>query len=94
MKLADAEKHMFHDESGLNCIGPEAFLHMLAQFGASMQYASKEWVINHYKWIVWKLACYERCYPAKAAGKFLTVYNVLEELKYREFWKGMLHLLQ
>uniref|UniRef100_A0A2N9G9N3 Tower domain-containing protein n=1 Tax=Fagus sylvatica TaxID=28930 RepID=A0A2N9G9N3_FAGSY len=83
MKLADAEKHMFHDESGLNCIGPEAFLHMLAQFGASMQYASKEWVINHYKWIVWKLACYERCYPAKAAGKFLTMSNVLEELKYR-----------
>ncbi|KAH9736754.1 protein BREAST CANCER SUSCEPTIBILITY 2 [Citrus sinensis] len=41
------------------------------------------WVSNHYKWIVWKLACYERCYLAKSAGKFLTVFNVLEELKYR-----------
>ncbi|XP_059463227.1 protein BREAST CANCER SUSCEPTIBILITY 2 homolog B isoform X2 [Corylus avellana] len=79
----NAEKYMFHDESGLNCIGPEAFFHILAQSGASMQYASKEWVINHYKWIVWKLACYERSYPTKAAGKFLTVSNVLEELKYR-----------
>lgn len=41
------------------------------------------WVTNHYKWIVWKLACYERYYPASSAGKFLTVTNVLEELKYR-----------
>lgn len=41
------------------------------------------WVTNHYKWIVWKLACYERYYPASSAGNFLTVSNVLEELKYR-----------
>jgi len=41
------------------------------------------WVLNHYKWIVWKLACYERYYPTRCAGKFLTVSNVLEELKYR-----------
>ncbi|KAH7514694.1 hypothetical protein FEM48_Zijuj11G0117000 [Ziziphus jujuba var. spinosa] len=40
------------------------------------------WVMNHYKWIIWKLACYERCYPTKCAGKFLTISNVLEELKY------------
>jgi len=42
MKSIDAEKYMFHDVSGLNGIGPEAFLHMLAQSGASLQYASKE----------------------------------------------------
>lgn len=41
------------------------------------------WVANHYKWIVWKLASYERCYPAKFSGKLLTISNVLEELKYR-----------
>lgn len=41
------------------------------------------WVPNHYKWIVWKLACYERQNPVKSNGKFLTVSNVLEELKYR-----------
>ncbi|KAM1181415.1 hypothetical protein FF1_000013 [Malus domestica] len=79
----NAEKYTFLDESGLNCIGAEAFVHMLACYGASMQYTSREWVTNHYKWVVWKLACYERYYPAKSFGKFLTVSNVLEELKYR-----------
>ncbi|KAK9196195.1 hypothetical protein WN943_004323 [Citrus x changshan-huyou] len=83
MKSHNADKYMFHDASGLNCIGAEALFNMLAQSGASTQYASKLWVSNHYKWIVWKLACYERCYLAKSAGKFLTVFNVLEELKYR-----------
>lgn len=39
--------------------------------------------MNHYKWIVWKLACYERCYPSKSLGKLCTIFNVLEELKYR-----------
>ncbi|GAB4834031.1 hypothetical protein Ancab_032285 [Ancistrocladus abbreviatus] len=42
-----------------------------------------EWVANHYKWIVWKLACYERCYSTKFPGRILTVSNVIEELKYR-----------
>ncbi|KAM5558573.1 protein BREAST CANCER SUSCEPTIBILITY 2 [Rosa sericea] len=79
----NAENYMFPDESGLNYVGAEAFVHMLASSGASTQNTSREWVINHYKWIVWKLACYERCYPAKALGKFLTLPNVLEELKYR-----------
>lgn len=41
------------------------------------------WVSNHYKWIVWKLACLERGYHTEASGKYLTVSNVLEELKYR-----------
>ncbi|TXG58894.1 hypothetical protein EZV62_016723 [Acer yangbiense] len=83
MKSHNANKYMFRDESGLNCIGTEAFFLMLTQSGASSQFASKEWVSNHYKWIVWKLACYERCYSTKSARKFLTVDNVLEELKYR-----------
>ncbi|BBH02574.1 Protein BREAST CANCER SUSCEPTIBILITY 2 homolog A [Prunus dulcis] len=80
---SNAEKYMFLDESGLNCIGAEAFVHMLACSGALMQYTSREWVTNHYKWVVWKLACYERCHLAKSFGNFLTVSNVLEELKYR-----------
>ncbi|KAJ8426853.1 hypothetical protein Cgig2_006528 [Carnegiea gigantea] len=94
----NSEKYMFYD--GSQWIGVEAFYHMLAQSGASMQHASKEyydsnlpissvaklrwmWVANHYKWIVWKLASYERCYSAKLMKKFLTISNVLEELKYR-----------
>ncbi|XP_016487860.2 protein BREAST CANCER SUSCEPTIBILITY 2 homolog B [Nicotiana tabacum] len=78
-----AETHVFNDKSCSGCIGVKSFWEMLSQSGASMQYVSKEWVTNHYKWIVWKLASYERCYSTKFSGKLLTICNVLEELKYR-----------
>ncbi|XP_076922677.1 protein BREAST CANCER SUSCEPTIBILITY 2 homolog B-like isoform X1 [Bidens hawaiensis] len=77
----NAGEHMFEDESGIKCIGLDSLFHMLAQSGCSI--LSKEWVANHYRGIVWKLACYERSYPAKFSGKLLTISNVLEELKYR-----------
>ncbi|OVA07838.1 BRCA2 repeat [Macleaya cordata] len=83
MNADHAEMYMFRDASGLDGIGAEAFHHMLIQSGASMLNTSREWVANHYKWIVWKLACYERGYPEKGTWKYLTVPNVLEELKYR-----------
>ncbi|KAM0918866.1 hypothetical protein ACQ4PT_008593 [Festuca glaucescens] len=82
VKLMDAkgaEKYKFHDTD----TGAEEFQKMLLACGASLTYATKEWVNNHHKWIVWKLASLERCYPTKAAGKFLTVANVFDELKYR-----------
>ncbi|KAK7344501.1 hypothetical protein VNO77_14169 [Canavalia gladiata] len=79
----NADKYVFHEGSGNNGMGAEAFAHLLADHGASLNFATEKWVKNHYKWIVWKLACYERYYPAKSAGKFLTIANVLEELKYR-----------
>ncbi|XP_030537321.1 protein BREAST CANCER SUSCEPTIBILITY 2 homolog B-like isoform X2 [Rhodamnia argentea] len=82
IKPDNAHKFVFANESGLNCIGAEAFLHLLVQSGASTQHISKAWVTNHYRWIIWKLASYERYYPA-TTGKFLTITNVLEELKYR-----------
>ncbi|XP_010037674.2 protein BREAST CANCER SUSCEPTIBILITY 2 homolog B isoform X2 [Eucalyptus grandis] len=82
IKPDNAHKFVFTNESGLNGIGAEAFLHMLVQSGASTQHISKGWVTNHYRWIIWKLASYERYYPA-TTGKFLTTTNVLEELKYR-----------
>lgn len=40
---------------------------------------------NHYKWIVWKLASYERGSPKQAAGKFLNVQRVYSELRHRYF---------
>nr|CAD1839858.1 unnamed protein product [Ananas comosus var. bracteatus] len=79
----NAAKFEFHGASSCAGIGSEAFQHMLLQSGGSLSSATKEWVANHYKYIVWKLACLERCYPAVAGGKYLTVSNVLEELKYR-----------
>ncbi|KAK1661883.1 hypothetical protein QYE76_050042 [Lolium multiflorum] len=79
MDAKGAEKYKFHDTD----TGAEEFQKMLLACGASLTYATKEWVNNHHKWIVWKLASLERCYPTKAAGKFLTVANVFDELKYR-----------
>ncbi|XP_010451954.1 PREDICTED: protein BREAST CANCER SUSCEPTIBILITY 2 homolog B isoform X1 [Camelina sativa] len=83
IKSSNADKYVFRDESSSNMVGAETFLQMLAESGASLQHASRKWVTNHYRWIVWKLACYEIYYPAKCRGNFLTVTNVLEELKYR-----------
>ncbi|RAL49003.1 hypothetical protein DM860_001323 [Cuscuta australis] len=83
MNPETAETYVFHDELGLADVGVDSFFLMLSQFGASQQYLSKAWVANHYKWVVWKLASYERCYPAKFSRKLLTASNVLEELKYR-----------
>ncbi|KAG7017205.1 Protein BREAST CANCER SUSCEPTIBILITY 2-like B, partial [Cucurbita argyrosperma subsp. argyrosperma] len=83
MNAENAEKYKVPDNTGTNCIGVEAFRHMLVESGASLQHSSELWVKNHYKWIVWKLACYERQCPVKSNGIFLTVSNVLEELKYR-----------
>ncbi|XP_077284063.1 BRCA2, DNA repair associated [Arctopsyche grandis] len=42
------------------------------------------WVSNHVKWILWKLASYERMYPTLARSEpILSVSNVLKQLKYR-----------
>jgi breast cancer 2 susceptibility protein len=83
IKSSNADKYVFCDESSSNKVGAETFLQMLAESGASLQHASRKWVTNHYRWIVWKLACYDIYYPAKCRGNFLTITNVLEELKYR-----------
>ncbi|KFK24669.1 hypothetical protein AALP_AA8G009600 [Arabis alpina] len=83
IKSSNADKYVFRDESSSNVVGADTFLQMLAEAGASVQHASRKWVTNHYRWIVWKLASYERYYPAKCRGNFLTITNILEELKYR-----------
>ncbi|ENN81753.1 hypothetical protein D910_06659, partial [Dendroctonus ponderosae] len=40
------------------------------------------WIRNHYKWIIWKLASYERMFPHIFDG-CLSVENVMQQLKYR-----------
>lgn len=77
------------------CFSKVLFLHVLVSpFGYLIHfYSSIRWVTNHYKWIVWKLASYERCYWKKYVGKFLTVSNVLEELKYRYVAYCFVHIL-
>lgn len=85
MTADSAQHYSFHVNCGSgydNCTARN-FWKMLLESGADPWNATIEWVENHYKWIVWKLACIERSYARQAAGKFLTLQNVLEELKYR-----------
>ncbi|KAJ8503827.1 hypothetical protein OPV22_004713 [Ensete ventricosum] len=83
MDADNAVTYRFYDASHHDEIGLEAFQGMLLKSGASSSNATKEWVANHYRWIVWKLASLERCYSTQVGSKFLTVCNVLDELKYR-----------
>ncbi|CAN6467440.1 unnamed protein product [Victoria cruziana] len=90
--LSDKVKHMsaetaasftFSAASASSGVGSEVLWKILIESGASPTSCNKEWTANHYKWIVWKLAALERCYPGQVGGKLLTAANVLEELKYR-----------
>ncbi|XP_065041026.1 protein BREAST CANCER SUSCEPTIBILITY 2 homolog B-like [Musa acuminata AAA Group] len=83
MDADNAVAYRFYDAFRHDEIGLEAFQGMLLKSGASSSNATKEWVANHYRWIIWKLASFERCYSTQVGIKFLTVCNVLEELKYR-----------
>ena len=60
-----------------------AFVHLLHAAGADTEHCSEAWVANHYRWIIWKLACYERRLSQQLAGRLLTVHVVLDQLKYR-----------
>ena len=60
-----------------------AFAQLLHAAGADTEHCSEAWVANHYRWIVWKLACYERRLPQQLAGCMLTLPVVLDQLKYR-----------
>ncbi len=64
-------------------MGAPAFVTLLHAAGAEAQHCSEAWVGNHYRWIVWKLACYERRCPEQLLGRMLTVPIILDQLKYR-----------
>lgn len=53
-----------------------------AMTGVDPKLIHKGWIKNHYKWIIWKLASYERTFPCyfKTA---LSVEHVIQQLKYR-----------
>ena len=50
--------------------------------GVDPKKATTDWIKNHYRWIVWKLAMYERRFPAEYVGA-LTPDQVLLQLKFR-----------
>jgi breast cancer 2 susceptibility protein len=62
--------------------GPQHFRNMLVAAGASPLLATEGWVANHFRWVVWKLACYERAFPA-AMPPTLTPDRVMAQLRYR-----------
>ena len=50
--------------------------------GVSRSKVTLDWVHNHYRWIVWKLASYERRFPKDFRGVFHPE-QILLQLKYR-----------
>ncbi|XP_030007764.1 breast cancer type 2 susceptibility protein [Sphaeramia orbicularis] len=64
--------------------GKEEFYRALCDTpGVDPKLASEEWVYNHYRWIVWKLASMERSFPVMMGSLCLTPEQVLLQLKYR-----------
>ncbi|KAG9491931.1 hypothetical protein GDO78_000435 [Eleutherodactylus coqui] len=64
--------------------GREEFYRALCDTpGVDPKLISPEWVYNHYRWIVWKLAAMEVMFPMIFAGRCLTPDRVLLQLKYR-----------
>ena len=41
----------------------------LSSPGVDSKLISEAWLANHYKWIVWKLASYEKSYPQLFSGR-------------------------
>eukprot|EP00798_Chlamydomonas_sp_ICE-L_P015913 gene15913-22047_t len=72
------------EESGAhNTWGPSHARSALLAAGAEPDKASEEWVSLQYRWIVWKLASYERRFPQQCSRKALTRQAVEEEMKRR-----------
>ncbi|KAM4796088.1 breast cancer type 2 susceptibility protein [Rhinophrynus dorsalis] len=51
--------------------------------GVDPKLISPDWVYNHYRWIIWKLAAMELRFPETFASRCLTPERVLLQLKYR-----------
>ncbi|XP_072321690.1 breast cancer type 2 susceptibility protein [Eucyclogobius newberryi] len=65
-------------------VGKEEFYKALCDTpGVDPKLISPQWVFNHYRWIVWKLASMERTFPACMGSVCLTPEQVLLQLKYR-----------
>ncbi|CAH2225099.1 breast cancer type 2 susceptibility [Pelobates cultripes] len=64
--------------------GKEEFYRALCDTpGVDPKLISPDWVYNHYRWIVWKLASLEVKFPECFASRCLTPERVLLQLKYR-----------
>lgn len=78
-------------------VGPDEMKAKLLAGGAKGEYATQEWVLGHYKRVVWKLACMERAFPSIFGGWYLTADRVLLQLQNRyerQFVKSQRSFLQ
>ncbi|BES99832.1 Breast cancer 2, early onset [Nesidiocoris tenuis] len=62
---------------------PEVSMAFLSSPHVSPDLVPKNWLANHYRWIVWKLACVERAFPEYLHNRCLTLENILLQLKHR-----------
>lgn len=59
----------------------------LLAWGADTKQATAAWVANHFRWVVWKLAAYDRKLLGSCGAQCLTVDNVMDQLQRRcAFW--------
>ena len=59
----------------------DAYQQLLSD-GANSRLATADWIKNHYKWIIWKLASMIKCFP-DLLQEYWTPQTVLNQLKYR-----------
>lgn len=66
-------------------MSPTSALQQLLAGVASPKYATAAWVANHWKWVVWKLAGYDRNLLGSCGALLptLTADNVLQQLQAR-----------
>ncbi|CAJ0842379.1 3118_t:CDS:2 [Entrophospora sp. SA101] len=62
--------------------GPNEALSCLIECGANPKLIDEQWVLNHYKWIVWKITSMIRSYPYLFRD-WLSSDTVLDQLRYR-----------
>ena len=62
--------------------GPSEVFSCLIKCGADPNLIDEKWILNHYKWIVWKITSMVRSYP-DLFHDWLTSDKILDQLKYR-----------
>jgi BRCA2, oligonucleotide/oligosaccharide-binding, domain 1/BRCA2, helical len=51
--------------------------------GCDCSKISDKWILNHSRWIIWKLASIERRFSSSLAGSYLTFIRLLDQLEHR-----------
>ena len=64
--------------------GPEELWEAFAGSpGVDRELVSREWFMNHYRWLVWKLAAMEVGYPGSCGGSYLTPDCLMRQMRLR-----------